>query len=486
MAERTNDAGKRPRLPEELEFFSGDGGGIESWLGAKTPDEVVERLSRIEREPIAFEHLNQLLILSHEAGHSRGFFKYYWFSIPPAHPYDISALKNYSAEFRGMPVASIISSKHLAWGMERLYVDALLFFGNIRECYRQLRNKSFEELENFFASKCFDTDQLLTRSDVLPLEEIQKDDRYLIAEMACKTYDDNVLIDLKGYLRARYKEIKASGEKTITSKHLLNLHLPVEKRVQPKQLQLKLETAEFSLVEMLDEEILDDSYFDEALAKLDKKFKSAREKALRNTRLYLSMIFDLDAYVATSMRNRDDFRLMADRCGRIFGDARIQKLKLRYFDPTMSGADSHEDKGLIECLMVKCAKLLIYMAGTKDSYGKDAEAAMALSMGKPVIFLCDAETKASFYRDVHPLSRLIDFQTGVAVGAMVTDKDTEVPLLVERIFSNKMRYELDRKRENYWLLREQQTSSVIRVQTDNKLLTEAFWNYYRSEASTNS
>jgi hypothetical protein len=42
-----------------------------------------------------------------------------------------------------------------------------------------------------------------------------------------------------------------------------------------------------------------------------------------------------------------------------------------------------------------------------------------LSLGKPVIFYCDHQQRYRFYRDVHPLSRLIDFNTGVAVGAMV-------------------------------------------------------------------
>jgi hypothetical protein len=146
----------------------------------------------------------------------------------------------------------------------------------------------------------------------------------------------------------------------------------------------------------------------------------------------------------------------------------------------LSAAQSHEDKGLIECLMVKCAKVLIYMAGKSESYGKDAEAAMALSQGKPVIFLCDPDVRTSFYRDVHPLSRLIDFRTGVAVGAIVTDNPEDVALLIDRIFANTMRYRLEKKRENYFLLKEQQTNSVVRIQTDDKLLTETFWNYYHS------
>src|SRR5437763_10479430 len=103
-------------------------------------------------------------------------------------------------------------------------------------------------------------------------------------------------------------------------------------------------------------------------------FIAARDQALENTKLYLSMVSDLDVYVATSMRSREDFRRMADTCERIFGDRRLAHLNIRYFDPTMSAAAGHEDKGLLECLMVKAAKTLVYVAGDRESYGKDAEA----------------------------------------------------------------------------------------------------------------
>src|SRR6202007_649203 len=128
-----------------------------------------------------------------------------------------------------------------------------------------------------------------------------------------------------------------------------------------------------------------------------------------------------------------------------FSDPRLKDLKLRYFDPTMSAAIGHEDKGLIECLMVKCARVLVYNAGEKDSYGKDVEAAMALSLGKPVIFHCDGKTRANFYRDIHPLARLINFETGVAGGAIVTDNRLHVPELLSRIFNNKQQSQLHKK-----------------------------------------
>src|SRR5262249_31522321 len=153
----------------------------------------------------------------------------------------------------------------------------------------------------------------------------------------------------------------------------------------------------FSADAILDETVASEEEVEQRYNKTAAKFLDARDRALQNTRYYLSMVSDLDVYVATSMRTRKDFREMADACEAIFGTARLRELNLRYFDPTMSAASGHEDKGLIECLMVKCAKVLVYCAGEKESYGKDAEAAMALSLGKPVIFYCSERQRGVFY-----------------------------------------------------------------------------------------
>ena len=216
------------------------------------------------------------------------------------------------------------------------------------------------------------------------------------------------------------------------------------------------------------------------------RFQNARRTALENTNMYLSIVNELDVYVATSMRTREDFREMAGFCGDLFNDSRLMDLNLRYFDPTLSAASGPEDKGLIECLMVKCAKALVYVAGSKDSYGKDVEAAMALSLGKPVIFYCGGEAieRASFYRDVHPLSRLIQFETGVAVGAMVTTDLNELATLLSRIFRNNMQYFLEEHpaMPGYLILKEQLTDSVVRLQTSDRMLSQTFWNHYGSKS----
>jgi len=85
---------------------------------------------------------------------------------------------------------------------------------------------------------------------------------------------------------------------------------------------------------------------------------------------------------------------------------------------------------------------------------------------------------------VHPLSRLINFESGVAVGAMVTDKTEDVSELLWRLFENKMQYDLEQPKPGYFRLLETLTKSVVRLQTNDALLAQTFWNYYHNRPST--
>lgn len=298
--------------------------------------------------------------------------------------------------------------------------------------------------------------------------------------MACKSLDatPDGTVELRDALLGAFHEFRTKERSgTITIRQLLQGDY-VTRGYGDRSLQL-----EFSADELLEESVETETDLEAHFTALTDRFVKARQLALENTKLYLSMIDDLDVYVATSMRTRVDFRTMAAFCEEVFGDSRLEELHLRYFDPTMSAAAGHEDKGLIECLMVKCAKVLVYCAGKSESYGKDAEAAMALSLGKPVIFFCDQDQRYRFYRDVHPLSRLIDFRTGVAVGTMVASSPEEVTELLRRIFTNQMEYELEQRRDGFLRLREASTQSVVRLQTSDALLRETFWNYYHRGAA---
>lgn len=463
----------KEKILEELKLFKLRSGGFGSWINEKTDPEVFARLARLDQEPITKVQLNQLLAFGHEAPVSDDFFRYYWLNQPQNHPYEVASISNFKSEW--CEATAIVSLEHLKWGLHRLYIDGLLWFGNIRTAFRMLRSLDDNELNSFFASRRFDTRLIKGRGPALPLQLIAKDDRYLIAEMACKSYgDEGSSSDLKSALVEAFREHETNVGGPISIHDLLQGTFSASK-YEGRQNEFI-----FSADDVLEEKVASESELESKFDAVAAKFFKAREAALKNTRFYLSMVGDLDVYVATSMRTRKDFRDMANTCESIFADARLKALQLRYFDPTLSAAAGHEDKGLIECLMVKCAKVLVYCAGEKESYGKDAEAAMALSLGKPVIFYCDQQQRHRFYRDVHPLSRLIDFNSGIAVGAMVTDSLQEVSELLYRIFENKLEYVLEQPKQDHLRLKEKLTNSVVRLQSSDQMLTETFWNYYHN------
>ena len=471
----TIDVKTRNDILKRFEIFQGGTGGLDSWLGADTPEKVLEVLNNIENQPLSRALLNQLLTISSEAPVSDAFFRYYWLNAPDKHPYDVRKVAFFDE--RWIELDHIGYLDQLYWGLYRFYVDALLYFGNIRTAFQVLRNMSSESLTSYFREHYVDPEGLKARGQPIGLEEIARDSRYLISEMACKSFDtqdvpEGELAHVLSFLAREHFE---DGGGPITVDQLLTGAYK-EGQFTEQQLQFEISTEEFK-----DELFTSENDLLRKIEPVARKFENARNAALENTRIYLSMVGDLDVYVATSMRNREDFRYMASFCDEVFTNKGLDEFNLRYFDPTLSAAAHHEDKGLIECLMVKCAKVLVLHAGDRDSYGKDAEAAMALSLGKPVIIHTSKDERQRFFRDIHPLSRLIQFNSGVAIGAMVATSPTEVAELLKCIFSSRLEYELSQPREQYLVLKEKITESVVRLQTSDDLLRETFWNHYHSD-----
>ncbi|MDE0331680.1 MAG: hypothetical protein OXL41_07405 [Nitrospinae bacterium] len=436
---------------------------------------VVERFSNMDSGPIGVTHFNQMLHLTHQAGVTDDFFEYYFLSEPPNHPYPVDkVLQPKPGKYEG----GISTLKQLDWGLRRLYIDSLLYYGNIRTAFRDLRTKNSSELKSFFESKRYDSEHLRSRNTPLEFKSIPIDDRYLISEMACKAYSLSDEEGISVIEKLLLEEYRKRGEGRVRIGSLFDDSSEISNESPPNQMMLQL-----GAEEIMDEIVESETELHEKVKPIADKFNKARPAAEYNTKLYLSLINELDVYVATSMRKREDFRSMARDCNDIFGREGLKRFGIRYFDPTMSAAQGHEDKGLIECLMVKCAKVVLYFAGESDSFGKDAEIAMAMSLGKPVIILCPDTEKGkqreTFFRDIHPLSRLIEFETGVPTGAIVTQKRDVAAQLLERIFDNAMEYDLCHENyDGYYRLKERLTGSVVRLQTNSRMLKEAFYNYY--------
>ena len=112
--------------------------------------------------------------------------------------------------------------------------------------------------------------------------------------------------------------------------------------------------------------------------------RNARKKASDNTERYLAMN-GVDVYVAGSMRTLADFQGAAKFVDRVRQQRPVMQLGLSFFNLLWSYMEDSQQKGLLEQLMLKKAKSMVYMAGTYDSFGKDSELASMLVQGKPVI-----------------------------------------------------------------------------------------------------
>src|ERR1700730_5990292 len=308
---------KKKDILDAFSLFSLGTGGIGSWLTNESHDDIFARLAEVDTQPLSAVQLNQLLVLGHEAPVSDAFFQYYWLMVPPTHPYDVRSVPGYMDSWKDSH--EITSLEHLKWGLYRLYTDALLYFGNVRTAFRSLRDMSLDELQNLFAEKRFDTLAIERRGPPLPLKSIIKDNRYLISEMACKSYGDiGTPGDLQRVLMESYERHLAAGNPAPTIRQLLG--------DPPAQYRARQQEFLFSADEVLDDSVTSAQDLSTKYEGVAAKFAAARQAALDNTRYYLSMVNDLDVYVATSMRNREDFRTMADTCERIFSDARLKGL----------------------------------------------------------------------------------------------------------------------------------------------------------------
>jgi hypothetical protein len=218
----------------------------------------------------------------------------------------------------------------------------------------------------------------------------------------------------------------------------------------------------------------------EVVRTLRERAQRASEVGDKNTRRYIGMPH-LDVYVATSMRIEADYREQSAFIRAVFEDQGVKPLKLRYFDPTLSYVGDPVTKGLVECLMLRRARVTIYSAGGEDTFGKDSELAATLAQGKPVIVYVPAgpgfDSRARIFKEDHPLGLQLDVRTGVAHGIIVVRSPGECARMLRRVVLQELDLEILHEGGNYKLC-EKETGSTLRVVPDDPYLTHAFWTYF--------
>jgi hypothetical protein len=152
----------------------------------------------------------------------------------------------------------------------------------------------------------------------------------------------------------------------------------------------------------------------------EKKAKMERYRKLGRKNHDAYLVSDhMDVYIATSMRERYEFRLVSEFVERLFKHESLEHLKLRYFDPTQAYCEDRIDKGLVEGLMIKRSRCTIYHVQESDTFGKDSELAATLAQGKPVIaYIPEIPDFQTFKQDTLDPIRQSDFNQPVPEGLL--------------------------------------------------------------------
>ena len=87
------------------------------------------------------------------------------------------------------------------------------------------------------------------------------------------------------------------------------------------------------------------------------------------------------------------------------------------------------------------------------------------------------DKRAETLRDKHPLAIQVNLDTGVANGVLVVRTVPDCAALLRRILLHDMEFDLEEK-DQMWYLRERISGCVFRVVTNDRKLSNCFWNFY--------
>jgi transcriptional regulator with XRE-family HTH domain len=259
---------------------------------------------------------------------------------------------------------------------------ALRLFGNFRKAWKAL--SACELLEAELAPlEPLDVSSLVERrpfSSIQTIPSERLDDLgYIAAERVKKEHKDRK--ELAEKLLHVANALKSGGVPALEKMHKRTLNR-IRTLLRQFNSTLELEPNLFGTIDHLqvESEAKRIAPQEKDLAQIE----NTQNIGIRNLAAYLTEPF-IDVYVATSMREHADFISVNNFVEVLFRHPSIAKLHLRYFNPTQSWIEDRVAKGTVEALMLKRAKLTVYMAQKSDTFGKDSEASVALGQGKPVI-----------------------------------------------------------------------------------------------------
>lgn len=397
-------------------------------------------------------------------------------------------------------------------------IDALWHFGDLERAYIHL--SQLNDVDGFIKRHQFDISEFKDRLPWRLVEFIPPQERGYLGyvsgqrpkkEQELLSFAEEIIKEIEDN-RDKYENVNKADVTDQVLNKLSQKHPEIRSKIDEfnKLRSEPLDLFSSANLEATKEEL---TKYKEQISQTIQKVEVLKEVGKRNQEHFLRNIESIDVYVATSMRNDEEYKDMYDFVTSTFKNDYLKELNLRYFDPTLCYCDSRIDKGIIECLLVRSTKVTIYCAQEGDTFGKDSELAATLAQGKPVIVyvpsaketdadiakIADKEerlkklsekskklnSRASTFKDYHPLGLQVGLYDGVARGVIVVRDPEQCAQTLYKILTNSLEVEIKFEQHGI-VLREKETESVVRVMTGWGTLASAFWNQFKKTQNPKS
>lgn len=365
----------------------------------------------------------------------------------------------------------------------------LRLYGNIKFGYKRLSSVSNEEEFKFWYESFQPYPEeyyRLRHEPLIKVDKIDNDDTYLLGYIIQRQINDALgqnpndieALQLKEKMSSAIEKGKRNHKAYLASDHM-DVYVATSMRQKHEYLFIsRITELIFNHDHLKDLKI---RYFDPTQAYCSDRIDKGIAEALMLKRaactIYLAQETDTlgkDSELASTLAQGKTVIAYIPRGDKTYVDKLLQDLEnlnqeksrkqiiveqLRMFDPDLCWAD-------------KELRRWIDTTDNSESYGLQLLYKTVQSK---------YEKRATTLKDTHPLGIQVNLETGVANGVIVAREIEECAKLVRNVLLGLLEFTIEEEVRHgipYIFLKEKITGSVFRVSTGEKLLVNAFWNYY--------
>ena len=456
-----------PKLVELKDYF-------EDIVGQKTDNNIPDLTIFEDGNELGYSQFNEILSLLGFNRVNQSFFQF---------------LINGETEYKAG--TSFKNECDLKEGVTRFFVIALLWYGNIKFAFKILSEDVQELIDKTYETEPYSLDFFIKRHK--PINEIKlipKDKTYLLGYISGDKINAKLEIDpdndkYKALINERTELIELGKENQssyLTSDHL-DIYIATSMRLEHEFIHVHEMVNKIFEYDFLKE--LNLRYFDPTQAYCESRIDKGLSEALMLKRAKCTVYFvqetdtlGKDSELASTLAQGKPVIAFIPKGDTDYVDNLLHALMM------INDGEKSESEIILEQLKVFSTDSPWNKKNNFIREWIENVDSADISDMKKVLYKIVKErynNRAEILKEFHPLGIQVNLSSGVANGVLVTRTPEECARLIRSIVLNDMAFKVDRVNNDgfeYLYLKEKISKCIFRLQSGDKLLTNAFWNFY--------